>query len=338
MRTCLDSPPPPPGTTGGAPHPEEETLSLSRFPLVIGAAAAVAAAALVPAAASAATAPQAAAPQTTTVRYGPYTIPAAANGEHGELPNQIALNVQKPCTNCYITGFKPDLVYADGSTANINTGPMLHHVVFFNTLQQDVVCGGPRRVMSSGNERMESVFPAGYGFRIGSFDRWTMLYDLMNHAHEEKSVYIRFTFTHEPVVGSRVTPVTPIWMDAGGCANSTWDPPVGEAGEKSRTWRSTISGKLVHMRGHLHHTGLDVRTDNVTTGRELCRSTATEGGTPEFIDHHGNTEISDMPTCSGTPLGRIGRGDTLKITARYKASDHAHHGVMGIMVGWVDED
>ncbi|MFD0855145.1 hypothetical protein ACFQ07_23095, partial [Actinomadura adrarensis] len=283
-------------------------------------------------------APAAAAPRTTKVRYGPYTIPAATQTEHGELPNQIALNVQKPCTNCYITGFKPNLVYADGSTANINTGPMLHHVVFFNSRQDDTVCRGSRRVMSSGNERIESVFPAGYGFRVGSTDRWTLLYDLMNHGHEEKTVYIEFTFTHESVWGSRITPVTPIWMDAGGCATSAWDVEPGQPSTKSRTWTSTISGDLVHMRGHLHHAGIDVLTTNKTTGQVLCRSVAEEGGTPEFIDHHGNTEISNMPTCSGTPLGRINRGDTLEITANYRATDHSHHGVMGIMVGWVAED
>jgi hypothetical protein len=324
-------------------------LSLKRSLFVIGAAGVLAAGlmtsaatakqpAAAPQAAPAAAAQQAAAPRTATIRYGPYTIPAATDTEHGELPNRVALNVQKPCSNCYITGFKPNLVYADGSTANVNTGPMLHHVVFFDSGQTDTVCRGPRRVMSSGNERMESVFPAGYGFRVGSRDRWTLLYDLMNHAHEEKQVYIQFTYTYESVLGSRITPVTPIWMDAGGCANSSWDVPEGQPSTKSNTWTSTIAGNLVHMRGHLHHAGVDVLTTNKNTGQVLCRSVAEEGGTPEFIDHHGRTEISKMPVCSGTPLGRINRGDTLEITANYQAMEHAHHGVMGIMVGWVDED
>ncbi|MBA9003913.1 hypothetical protein [Thermomonospora cellulosilytica] len=303
-----------------------------------GTAGALAGALLAPATA-AASAQAAAAPQTKTVRYGPFTIPAATSTEHGELPNQVRLNVEKPCTNCYITGFAPNLVYADGTRANINTGPMLHHVVFFNSAQRDVVCGGPRRIMSSGNERVKSAFPAGYGLKVGSGDRWTMLYDLMNHGHEEKTVYIEYTFTYERAsLLSRTRPVTPIWMDAGGCADSSWDTPEGQPSERSRTWTSTISGNLVHMRAHLHHGGIDVRTANTTTGQELCRSAAVEGVDPEFIDHHGNTEVSDMPPCTGSPsLGRINRGDTLQITARYKATDHAHHGVMGIMTGYVHE-
>ncbi|MFG2244913.1 hypothetical protein [Spirillospora sp. NPDC048823] len=316
-------------------------MSLRRFLVVIGAATALAGAVLLPATAQAApatkTEPAAAQSQTVTVRYGPYTIPGAADGEHGMLPNQIDFNIEKPCENCYVTGFKPNLVYADGSNANINTGPMLHHAVIFNSAARDTVCMGPERVLASGNERVESVFPAGYGFRIGSRDRWSLLADLMNHAHQEKTVYVEFTFTYESAFGSRITPVTPLWLDVGGCADSTWDTPPGQESENSRTWRSTISGDLVHIRGHVHHGGIAVQTENVTTGQLMCRSVAEEGGTPEFIDHHGNTEISDMPSCGGSPIGRIDRGDTLKITASYRASEEGFKGVMGIMTGWVTE-
>ncbi|MEU8347705.1 hypothetical protein AB0C74_38910 [Spirillospora sp. NPDC048832] len=325
-------------------------MSLRRFLVLAGTVAAFAATALAPAAAQAGppartparTSAQAAAetaaaqPQTVTLRYGPYTIPKAADGEHGMLPNQLAFNVQKPCENCYVTGFKPNLVYADGSNANINTGPMLHHAVFFNSAARDIVCGGLRRVLASGNERMESVFPAGYGFRIGRFDRWTLLADLMNHAHEEKTAYLEFTFTYVPASGSGITPVVPLWLDAGGCLDSTWDTPA-EQSEKSRTWRSTVSGDLVHIRGHLHRGGIAVRTENTGTGQVLCRSVAEEGGTPEFIDHHGMAEVSSMPSCGGSPIGRIERGDTLRITASYRASETGFADVMGIMHGWVTE-
>ncbi|MEV3920130.1 hypothetical protein [Actinomadura coerulea] len=64
---------------------------------------------------------------------------------------------------------------------------------------------------------------------------------------------------------------------------------------------------------------------------------AEEGGTPEFIDHHGMTEVSDMPSCGGSPIGRIGLGDILRITASYRASDEGFTDVMGIMHAWVTE-
>ncbi|MGI5399256.1 hypothetical protein ACQEVG_07365 [Streptomyces sp. CA-135486] len=273
-------------------------------------------------------------PQVTTVRYGPFTLPAASGHDHGETGNRISWNVQKPCDDCFITGFKPNLVYEDGSNANVNTGPMLHHMVMGNHWKNDVVCNGPQRIFASGNERVASLLPSGYGIKVGRGERWNMLYDLMNHAPQNKTVYISVTYTHESATGSRLKPVTPIWMDAGGCLGSAYDAPEGVS-EKTRRWRSTISGTLVHMRGHLHHGGHSVRTENLTTGKLLCNIVAEEGGSPEFIDLHGHTEISDMPPCSADPVGTIHRGDVLQITSRYEIDGHSHDDVMGIMAGWV---
>ncbi|MET8677139.1 hypothetical protein ABZW18_05950 [Streptomyces sp. NPDC004647] len=320
-------------------------MSLRSLPFTVGIATALVVGAIpaagavnLPSAAGQKTAPagqQASAPQTTTVRYGPFTIPAATDDDHGTTGNRLKFGIQKPCDNCFITGFKPNLVYADGSNANVNTGPMLHHVVLGTHRRSDVVCKGPQRLFASGNERVESILPSGYGVKVGR-ERWNMVYDLMNHVPQDKTVYISITFTHEPAAGSSLKPVTPIWMDAGGCLGSVYDAPEGVS-EKTRRWRSSISGDLVHMRGHLHHSGRSVRTENLTTGKPLCTVVAEEGGSPEFIDPHGHKEISDMPPCSGKPLGTINRGDVLQITSRYEINGHSHDNVMGIMAGWVAE-
>ncbi len=282
--------------------------------------------------------------ETTTVRYGPYTLPAAGSGDGdghaGSETGGFEFDAEKPCTNCYVTGFEPNLVYEDGSNANVNTGPMLHHVVMTKSRADDTTCplSPSQRIFASGNERVASEFPDGYGFGIDRFERWTMNYELMNHAAEEKTVYVEMTFTHESRYGSSVEEVTPVWMDADGvCSDSSWDAPEGVS-ERSSTWTSTISGEMVHMRGHLHHAGKRVWTENTTTGETLCTSVATEGGDPEFVKPGGGTEISDMTTCSADSLGRIDRGDELEITARYEIPGHTHGGEMGIMVGWVAED
>ncbi|HEX5982997.1 MAG TPA: hypothetical protein VFY69_02205, partial [Solirubrobacterales bacterium] len=72
---------------------------------------------------------------TTTIDYGPYTIPAGGGDPHdhesmGEISNQIVTNIKKPCTGCTIIGVTPDLVYENGSKANLTDGPMLHHAMF----------------------------------------------------------------------------------------------------------------------------------------------------------------------------------------------------------------
>src|SRR5262245_38914697 len=70
----------------------------------------------------------AAKPELTTVKVGPFVLPPAPLGT---VPNQnrIIPTIDKPCSNCFITSVVPDLVYADGSKADMDTGVMLHHLV-----------------------------------------------------------------------------------------------------------------------------------------------------------------------------------------------------------------
>ncbi|GAB3655336.1 hypothetical protein GCM10027589_14460 [Actinocorallia lasiicapitis] len=116
---------------------------------------------------------------TSTVRWGPVTIPAAPadhdddhdheggepghgghNGAAGEIVNRIAVDgqcsplltytglgdcvqmqIQKPCEDCYITGILPDLVKKGTDTSvNMDTGGMLHHLVLMNLSRPDITC------------------------------------------------------------------------------------------------------------------------------------------------------------------------------------------------------
>src|SRR5918994_1382723 len=65
--------------------------------------------------------PAQAATTTKTVLYGPFTIPAASSSDMPSMLEQVRLGVTKPCQNCYITTFQPNLVYEDGSDANVTS-------------------------------------------------------------------------------------------------------------------------------------------------------------------------------------------------------------------------
>src|SRR3954452_3080276 len=98
--------------------------------------------------------------QVTTVRYGPFTLPPAGKGGDVDHANVVMPDVTKPCEDCFITRAEPDLVYDDGTPANLDTGLMLHHAVFFNTGVPDTTCGKDtffgglgERFLASGNER-----------------------------------------------------------------------------------------------------------------------------------------------------------------------------------------
>src|SRR5215217_3647926 len=86
--------------------------------------------------------PAQAATSTKTVRYGPFTIPAATDMGPGMIHNKLLFGVARPCVDCYITSFTPNLVYGDGTTANMDSGPMLHHAVFTSQWRPDATCAG----------------------------------------------------------------------------------------------------------------------------------------------------------------------------------------------------
>lgn len=277
--------------------------------------------------------------KTKTIRYGPFEL-----GAGGHMGNTPLLFIETPCGDCYITGMVPNLVYPDGSTANVNTGPMLHHVVFFNMFQRDPVCGTSvnaaallgERFAASGNERTKIISPEGYGYYNPSFHVWSMIIELMNHSHEPKTVYLEMEWTYLP--GSAdVKPVQPVWLSVAGCyIYDTFEIPAGRS-ETSWEWDVNVPGKIVGMGGHLHNSGVRLTATNVSTGDELCTSEARYGESPEFIDHHGKEYISTMTRCYGSgsdPIGVLESGQTVRLTAVYD-SKKPRDDVMGIMVTYI---
>jgi hypothetical protein len=79
---------------------------------------------------------------TRIVRYGPFSVPAGTAEEPGMIHNQLRLGVARPCLDCFITSFTPDLVYGDGTRATMDTGAMLHHFVLTSQWRRDATCGG----------------------------------------------------------------------------------------------------------------------------------------------------------------------------------------------------
>ncbi|MFD0690433.1 hypothetical protein [Actinomadura fibrosa] len=267
--------------------------------------------------------------QTVTVRYGPWTIPGGSMDRPGELSNRLSA-AAKPCSSCDVVGEKPDLVYADGTSATMETGPMLHHFVIGNLSGRDAVCPLTPlgdRLWASGDERTDKELPSGYGVAVKNSDRWVMLTDLMNYSSEPKTVYISITYTYTGA--GMTTPVRSLWLDAGGCLTSYYPVPAGPS-VRSWSWRSTLGGRLVFANGHQHVGGVHVQATDDTTGTLLCDSPAT------YDTMGGMRAIVAMGTCSGDPLATIRAGDRLTVTSYYDA-ETARDDVMGIMHAYLAE-
>lgn len=279
----------------------------------------------------------------TTVRMGPIIAQPHSGdggGEHGHgTHTTLAGPWMPPCANCYVTSVKPDLTYADGSSANYDTGVMLHHAVLFDRSKQDVTCGDSdsfyeltgRRIFASGNERTGGRLPDGYGVKLDAVPMTWGVVELMNMKPEPQAVFVEATITHVSASTPGMDEVTPVWLDATNCTGDSQH--TVPAGKSTTTWRwqSTNSGTLKAAGGHLHDGGRSLALSNASTGQQMCTSEAGYGTDPAYMGH-----IESMSLCTGQNLGTIRHGDVLQLDSTYHM-DHAADDVMSIMMAYVDE-
>ena len=266
----------------------------------------------------------------TIVRYGPFTVPAASDTP-GML-SAVRLAVARPCAACFITSFRPNLVYADGSTANHETDMMLHHAVWTSQFRSDATCGNEplglagQRFFATGDERTVIGLPSGYGYRVRWYDVWHMLVDLMNMAPYPQTVYVAVNYTYRWPWES-VRGVTPVWLDIDQCGDSEYSIPAGYS-DRHWDWSVNVPGRVVAMIGHVHGHGLAVEATNESQGGvSICKSLATLHPT----DVH---RVLAMSTCAGDPLAVVRQGETVRLHSMYQ-STHAADDVMGIMLGYI---
>ena len=173
-------------------------------------------------------------PQTMTVRWGPITVPGAPVGEHRfDLDGIVIGNPSPPpCTDCFVTGFDANVVYADGTRVNFENGGQMHHTVFANDARADPACPDGRVFGESfflaGSERTPVVLPDGYGYYnpLGATGWRLASGHLVNFTHDPKEMYIELTITHVPR-SQKLKPVTPISLSVPGCGPQDIIVPEG---------------------------------------------------------------------------------------------------------------
>ena len=280
----------------------------------------------------------------STMRIGPFHL---APTPLGTLPhqNRVIPNIAHPCTDCYITGITPRLVYADGTKADMSTGVMLHHLVIADTSKRDLTCAREdgigaigRRIFASGDERTPFSLPAGYGFRVTP-GRWIGIVELMNHSPLPRDVFFEADVYHVPASGpgakAGMKNVTPVWLDIANCLDSEYSVPAGRTA-MDWSWVSSITGKVVAAAGHVHAGGVGTILTNGTTKRRMCSSEAAYG-TPGAKEHDALANmVTRMSGCSWDKLGTVRKGEKLTLTSIYDAPTKMD-GVMGIMLLAVHE-
>jgi hypothetical protein len=304
----------------------------------------------------------------TRISYGPWAVPGATGPGHenaGMLEQKLLIGAQKPCGDCFITGFTPQLRYLDGTTANIDTGLWLHHIGLYVFGRTDKTCAAPypytllgERIFSAGNERTRALLPAGAGVRVGAADMFILVYDLMNTGPEAKPVRVEITYDWVPASTPNMHHARAVFLDVSPeCNNSLVPGGPGPTFTRARTYPAPLAGRIVGLGGHLHDGGRHITLTNATTGEVICDSVAGYGGagyeepSTEGSGHtgHGDTisHLSSLTQCVSPgidrPIAVLRAGDQISVEAFYDVWDgtgHAHveDGLMGQLFMYVVEE
>ncbi|KAF1980974.1 hypothetical protein K402DRAFT_425778 [Aulographum hederae CBS 113979] len=252
------------------------------------------------------------------LREGPYSVinmnKMSLTGEAGALWNYPDVGVSKPCEgNCTIIGLQAGLEYPDGTNANIDSGMWLHHMVFLvkGPGRVDATCENHRgvslphldvgatpqtseRLFSSGNERTPLIVPKDVkaGYKINDKDQFAFIVDLMNDNMEDKVVYLTMTYTILDGHPEDYETFRPVWFDVNQCGTSEVPSPQpdGAFTIQSQPWTPTFEGRVLGLAGHLHDGGTNLQVK--TQRANVCNSTTTYAGSPEFIPKAGG--MGDM--------------------------------------------
>jgi hypothetical protein len=273
----------------------------------------------------------------TEVRYGPFAIPPESAGGGADHSDIVLPSLPKPCSNCFLQQAEPDLVYADGTPANLDTGMMLHHAVLFAAGRQDATCGPEQpfpgklgqRFFASGNERTPAVFPPGFGYYVDQ-GNWSGIFHVMNHSAAAKTVFFRLKVRWSPAADGGILPLTPLWLDMNNCQTSEYAVPAGPS-SSHWTWTANLTGRIVSTGGHVHNGGIRTTLTNKTTGEHLCTSWAGRGRKAAY-----QGSIESMSVCAWVRVGTVRRGEVLDLESVYDAPQPVPD-AMGIMMAFVYE-
>lgn len=266
-------------------------------------------------------------------RYGPIAI------HPGQNPIEFRPTTQKPKVAGYITRFRPDLTYVDGTKPAVDV-LHLHHGVWFMRGET---------TFATGEEKTITQFPRGFGYRYDPSDPWILNYMLHNLTPAKARVYLTWDIDFVPwpaAATAAITEVSPLWLDVGKGAYPVFDAQCGWGRNGRYTFpddargaeRAKIGGAqhvtapanmtLVVAGGHVHPGGLfvDLKTSRGARTKTIFRSEAT------YYEPAGavSWDASMTFTKAGWRVA-VRKGDTLSVSATYDTSRASWYEVMGIV-------
>jgi len=270
--------------------------------------------------------------ETLHYKFGPIHIAPGRNDIVFDL------NEQRPPVNGWITGFRPNLVYAgNGETPRVDV-IHLHHGVW-------LINGAP--TFAAGEEKTAVQAPSGYGWRYRTGDQWVMNHMIHNLTPDATDVYITYDLDFVPdtapeaasmqevrtmwldVMGVQVYPVFDVHRGAGGKDGKyTYPRESHQPGYTRNRYVVPQDGVLVGTAGHLHPGGLytDLYVSRGNKRVRIFRSRA------KYFEPAGAVSW-DVAMEATRPDWRVAvkKGDVLTVTATYDSRRASWYESMGIM-------
>lgn len=275
------------------------------------------------------------------ITTGPWTLPPMAmdgdmpmmdmGGENGSshAAHQEQLLVRFPWPqDMWLRGFKLTITDQNGHVMPQRT---MHHMELVNFDRRQLVYPLAERVLGIGEETAGIKMPRTIGVpmiagqEVGVFLMWNN-----DTGHELDGINLRFELITAPRnLTPRPVAVLPFKVDVNshpGLPDSYDVPPGGSS--RSYEFTVPVSGRLLGAGGHMHDHGVEMRLEDVRTGKVLARV------------HTLHDAAGDVIGVSRQLLAVKGRGPHLIAGRMYRmvsvyenATGQPIHGVMGVLGG-----
>ena len=198
--------------------------------------------------------------------------------DHGMMHDTPVMHFTWPVQG-WFRGFSFELHDAQGRPVPQS---VMHHMIMVNFSRRQLVYNAFERILGAGTETSAASVPKTIGvpmdpgMDLGMYIAWHN-----STGHDLKGVVLTLRMQYTPANQyPRPVNALPIYMDVNLTVGGTnmFDVPPGRS-EKAHEFTLPISGRLLGVGGHMHDYGVEVRLEDVATGKVLTRVTATKDST-----------------------------------------------------------
>lgn len=205
---------------------------------------------------------------------GPFHVPALDGGghdhhgaDHASMTTPLVV-IPWP-VDAGMTGFRMAAYTADGTALPRS---VLHHVIGVNFARRQLVYPVAERLFGFGAETPDIKLPGNLevplepGDSIGVYAMWNN-----DTGTDLEGVYLQVLLPYAEDGGER-EPALPIYMDTNNQIGdkTSFDVPPGRS-ERAFEFDLPVGGGLLAAGGHLHDHGVELRLEEVATGRVITR-------------------------------------------------------------------